>query len=74
MVISVHQVVLDVKIEQTVSLANSAVKLYIDIKALDPGAAEESSRVIDNDAQFSSLGPVVRIQVLDTDFSTKQFK
>ena len=74
MVAGVSQLVVDVQVEQTVSLADSAIKFEVDIDALAPGAGEDSFHVINNDAQFSSLGSVGRILVLDTDVNTKQIE
>ena len=72
--VSVIQFVVDVQIEQTVSFAVSTIKLHVDIDAFAPCAAEDSLHVINSDAQFSSLGSVGRILVLDTDVNTIQIE
>merc|ERR1719500_1421265 len=72
--VSVIQCVVDVQIEQTVSLAVSTIKLHVDIDALALGVAEDSLHVINSDAQFSSLGSVLGILVLDTDVNTIQIE
>merc|ERR1712165_6266 len=72
-VIGMGQMVLDVQVEQAVSLADSSIKFQVDIDALAPGTREDSLHVINNDAQFSSLGFVGGILVLDTDVNSKHF-
>ena len=71
---SVLQMIVDVQIEQAVSLADSTIQLHVDIDALAPGAGEDGLHVINNDLQFSSFGSVGGILVLDTDVNTIQIE
>merc|ERR1711874_463756 len=73
-VIGVHQMVIDVQVEQTVSLAVSTIEFDGDIDALASGHGEDSFHVLNSDAQLSSLHSVGGILVLETDVNTKQIE
>jgi len=67
---SVLHIIVNVQIEQAVSFADSTIKLEKDLDLPNPGVAEVVLHVINNDAQFSSLGLVCRILVLDINPTT----